>query len=80
LKLFAEKLTPQRVKKAALITSCLSKQQKQDEIREILINNKVEVVPEEFLCRGVLFGLGHPKRDDIKAAVSFAEHLISEHT
>jgi hypothetical protein len=28
----------------------------------------------------MFFGLGHPNRDVIKAAVSFAEHLISEHT
>lgn len=80
LKAFAEQLTPQKVKKAILITSCLSKQQKQDEIREILINNKVELVPEEFLCRGMFFGLGYPKKEDIDAAVAFAQRLVSENS
>jgi hypothetical protein len=58
----------------------VSRQQKQDEIREILINNKVEVVPEDFLCRGMFFGLGYLKKEDIDAAVAFAQRPVSENS
>ncbi len=64
----------------ALITSCLSKKQRQDMIRDILIGNKIEVVAEEFICRGNLLfiGFGHPNKDDINDAISFAQKVISE--
>jgi hypothetical protein len=45
-----------------------------------LINNKVEVVPEDFLCRGMFFGLGYLKKEDIDAAVAFAQRPVSENS
>lgn len=80
LKEFVEGIKENNVHKVALITSCLSKKQRQDMIRDILIRNKIEVVAEEFICRGKLLfiGFGHPNKDDINAAISFAKKVISE--
>ena len=82
LKAFVEDIKKNHVNKVALITSCLSKKQRQNMIRDILIRNKIEVVPEEFICRGNLLfiGFGHPNKDDINAAICFAQKVISENT
>jgi hypothetical protein len=66
----------------ALITSCLSRILRQSMIREILARKGIDVAPDEFICRGSLlfFGLGHPSKEEIDAAISFARKAIAENT
>ena len=75
LKSYAESISKQQVRKVLLITSCVSKRQKQEMIRQILVKNGVEVVSDEFICQGnfLFFGIGHPNSEEIKAAGSFVK-------
>lgn len=68
------------VKKAALITSCVSKKHKQDMVRELLVNKQIEVVADEFLCRGsfLFIGLGHPDESDLNQAVAYAAKIAAD--
>ena len=80
LKAYAEGLSRSSVKKAALITSCLNRIHRQSMIREILTRKGIDVAPDEFVCRGsfLFFGLGHPSKEEIDAAVSFAKRAAAE--
>lgn len=68
------------VRKAALLTSCAGKTQKQDQIRSILTRKQIKVVPDEFLCQGgfLFFGFKHPDQEDLNKAVAFAENVLSD--
>jgi len=68
------------VEKAALITSCVSKKQKQDMIRKLLESNQVAVVADEFVCRGsfLFIGLGHPNKSDLNNAIAYAAKVVAE--
>lgn len=82
LKAYAEGLSKSSVKKAALITSCLNRIHRQSMIREILTRKGIDVAPDEFVCKGsfLFFGLGHPSKEEIDAAISFARRAIAENT
>ena len=82
LRAYAEGLSKRSVKKAALITSCLNRIHRQGMIREILTRKGIDVAPDEFVCRGsfLFFGLGHPSKEEIDAAISFARKAIAENT
>ncbi len=77
---FAQGISKSSVKKAALITSCLSNRQGQDIVRNVLIKNGIEVAAEEFICRGRLLFIGfpHPDKADISAAISFAKKITQK--
>ncbi len=66
------------VKKVALVTSCVSKKAKQEEVRKILNEKNIEVIDDEFVCQGSLlfFGLMHPNKLDLENAVSYAKRLV----
>jgi hypothetical protein len=74
---YVKKLNKSIIKKAVLITCCVGKSAKQTEIREILQRKGIEVLPEEYICRGsfLLAGLGHPDKKEIEDAVSFAKKV-----
>lgn len=76
---FIENLDNNVVQKAALVTSCVSKNSKQDDVRSLLNDKKIIVVNDELICQGsfLLFGLGHPNKTDISSAVSFSKQIIS---
>ncbi len=61
------------IKNAALITSCASKMHRQKEVRKILESKGINIL-DEFICQGnfLLFGLGHPNKNDIDSASNFA--------
>jgi flavodoxin len=67
------------VKKAVLITSCASNRIKQTAVREALTKNGIDVLPDEYLCKGnfLFMRLGHPNKADIENAVSFAKKVVS---
>lgn len=64
------------VKETVLITSCVSKKIRQEEARRILIEKKIAVREDEFVCQGsfLFFGINHPNAADINDAVSFAKN------
>ena len=66
------------VKKAALVTSCVSKKTKQNLVKELLVKNNIEVLTNEFICQGnfLFIGLGHPNKTDIDNAVSYAKREV----
>ena len=74
---FSKNLDSQRVKKAVLITSSVSKKKGQDSIRKILVDKGIEVM-DEFFCYGsfLFFKFGHPNKDEIQQAVNFALKVI----
>lgn len=65
-----------KVKKAALITSCCSKKTTQNKVRQILMEQGIEVM-NEFICQGsfLFFGFGHPNKKDVEDAVEFAKRV-----
>lgn len=73
-----ENIDPKMVKKTALVTSCASKRMKQDKVRKALEKNNIEVLPDEFICRGnfLFLGMGHPNQADLDNAVAFASNVI----
>ena len=74
---FVETLKVEDVKKVALITSCCGGVTPQKEVRTILNKNNIEVIDNEYICRGnfLFFGMGHPNKKEIEAAVNFAKSL-----
>lgn len=76
---FVNMLNPGKVKKVALITSCVSKKIYQEDVRKQLKENGVKVV-DEFMCQGSFrcFGLGHPNMKEIEEAVTFAKNTIAK--
>ena len=80
MRAYVETLSPASVKKAALITSCLSNKQAQNDIRFLLKKRNIKTAAEEFICRGKLLfiGLGHPNKTDISNAVAFAKKVAAK--
>jgi len=74
---FVRRIDSTMVKKAALVTSCASKKQKQDAVRAELAKNNIEVTPDEFVCGGsfLFLRMGHPDKRDIANAVAYATNL-----
>lgn len=66
------------VKKAALITSSVSDKKGQDEVRFILKSNGIEVIEQEYRCRGnfLFIKMGHPNKKEIAGAVEFAKNIL----
>jgi len=75
---YVKGIGPDKAKKAALVTSCCGGKAKQDKVRELLANNGVEVIADEFVCRGnfLVVGLGHPDKNEIAAAAAFAKKIV----
>ncbi len=76
---FVQNLTSEQIKKVALITSS-TKVVPQKTIRDALVSKGIEVLKEEYLCKGgfLFFALSHPNKDEINGAVKFAEKLLKE--
>ncbi len=74
---YVKNLQQNSIKKAVIITSCLSKRQKQDEIRHILASKGIEVI-DEFICRGgfLFLFMRHPNKNDIENILSFSSNII----
>lgn len=77
---YVKGISPDKAKKAALVTSSCGGKTKQVKVRELLANNGVEVIAEEFICRGnfLVVGMGHPDKNEISAAAAFAQKIFSE--
>lgn len=76
---FVKSLDVNRIKRAALVTSCASKKQGQDSIRKLLQGKGIEVLGE-MICQGsfLFIGFGHPNKKDIQEAVDFAIRLSGQ--
>ena len=74
---YVQKLDSSMVKRVVLVTSCASRRNKQDMIRNVLLRNGIQVAPDEFICRGnfLFLGAGHPNRRDIDDAISFVRKV-----
>lgn len=75
---YIKTLNPDKAKKAVLITSSASDKKGQNDVREVLLSNNIEVVPEECRLRGnfLFIKLGHPNKTEIAEAISFAKKYI----
>lgn len=76
---FTQSLSSKQVKKVALITSS-TRVVPQKTIRDALALNGIEVLKDEYLCKGgfLFMAFSHPNKDEINGAVRFAEKLIKE--
>lgn len=74
---YAKKLHSSMVKRAALSTSCTGGIQRQHMVRQALTANGIQVLADEFACRGsfLIFGLGHPSKIDVDNAVRFTRSI-----
>lgn len=74
-----EKLGPGQVKRAALITSSMSRGY-QAAVREALTKKGVKVDGDEYTCKGsfLFFGLGHPDATEIEGAIAFAKKAAAQ--
>lgn len=72
-----KELDAAKVKKAVLVTSCVSKRMKQDQARQALQQKGIEVVTDEYVCQGsfLFIGMGHPNQAELDEAVSFAKKI-----
>lgn len=73
---YVNNLDGQKIKRAALVTSCVSKKKGQDSIRVLLTEKGIEVV-DEIICQGsfLFMGFGHPNKVDVNEVVHFAKSL-----
>ncbi len=74
---FGAKIKPVNAQKVILITSCSSKKDTMSKLIATLKNNYIEIlgdyiVPGAFL----LVNFGHPNKDDINKAVSYARKTV----
>ncbi|MEL7609722.1 MAG: flavodoxin domain-containing protein [Bacillota bacterium] len=76
---FAGNLDSVDVKRAALVTSCLSKRQYQDSVRKLLGSKGIAVI-DEMLCQGsfLFFGFGHPDKAELEQAKRYAKGLAEK--
>ncbi|MCL2586999.1 MAG: hypothetical protein FWE31_02035 [Firmicutes bacterium] len=74
---YIKTLTVEQVRKVALVTSSVRDKTGQDEVRSVLESNGVEVVNDEYRCRGnfLFFKMGHPNKKEIEEAVKFAKNI-----
>lgn len=83
---YIEALRPENVKRAVLVTSCATGTTQQNKLRGILFKNGIEVLPNEFICKGgfFIFRFTRPNNKDIEQAVEFAKKTVAtihpEHT
>lgn len=75
---YMKTLTSATVKKAVLITSSVADKKGQDEVRQILVSNGIDVAEEEYRCRGgfLFMKIGHPDKKEIAGAVEFARKFL----
>lgn len=76
---FVDRLDPALVKKAALVTSSAGGSRGQDKVRAILERNGIEVLKDEFKCRGnfLLISLRHPSQKEVDGAAAFAVRVTA---
>ncbi len=76
---FAKGLSATQVRKVALVTSSM-RMTAQGSLRKTLIEAGVEVIEEEYLCKGsfIVVGLGHPNRLEIDGAAAFASRILKK--
>ena len=76
---FADRLDPALVKKAVLVTSSAGGSRGQDQVRAILERNGIEVLKDEYKCRGnfLLISLRHPSQKEIDGAAAFAVRVTA---
>jgi len=74
---YVKALKPENVAKAVLITSSMMDKTGQDEVRQILTDNGIEVLDEYRCCGNFLFlKMGHPNKKEINGAVEFARGFL----
>jgi flavodoxin len=68
------------VKKAAIVTSSGSGKTRQNKVREELTKNGVEMLSDEYTCKGrfLFFDLGRPNQSDIDGSVAFAKKVVGD--
>lgn len=76
---FVQNLSSKQVKRVVLVTSS-TKVVPQKTIRDALTLNGIEVVKEEYLCKGSFLFMAflHPNKQEIKGAVEFAEKQLKD--
>lgn len=69
------------LKHAVLVTSCASGKQRQNAVRRILEEKRIEVL-DEFVCKGaILFvSFNHPNSKDLEKATDFALKIVNAKT
>jgi len=69
-----------QVRHAVIMTSSCGKESKQDDLREIIATNGIELEPEEFSCRGSFLWINrkHPNEEDLENAQDFVHRKIEE--
>ncbi|MDR1673854.1 MAG: hypothetical protein LBR54_00155 [Oscillospiraceae bacterium] len=75
---YAKTLSPDKVKRAVLMTSSCFGKSGQDEIRKILTDIGIKADEEEYRCFGgfLFVKIGHPNKTEIDGAVKFAKSAL----
>lgn len=76
---YVKKISSDKVKNVALVTSCASKESTQKGLKNILQGNGINVIENEFVCQGsfmFFFGFGHPNKEDINNAIDYSKKVV----
>lgn len=78
---YLQKITPKAFGRVVLISSS-ARGLAQGDLRRVLEEAGFTVEKEEFLCRGgfLFMSIGHPDRQEIAAAINFAEMQLKKQT
>lgn len=76
---FVKQLERNQVEKVILITSCASKTQGQQKLKDILAEKQIKVLDEKIYQGSfLLWKIGHPNRQDINEAIEYSKRIKQE--
>lgn len=75
---YCKEMEAPTLKHIALVTSCASGKQRQDAVRRIFEEKRIEVI-DEFVCKGAFLfvSINRPNSKDLKEATDFALGIAS---
>jgi flavodoxin len=75
---YIQEMEVPELKHTVLVTSCASGKQRQDAVRRILEEKRIEII-DEFVCKGAFLfvSINHPNSKDLKDATDFALGIAS---
>ncbi len=77
---FLQSLTPEKVKRAVLFTTCIKDAKALGLMKELLQKQGVAVDSESFTCKGkfLFLNLGHPNKAELAEAQAFAKEIVGK--
>ncbi len=76
---YCKNIDSNMVKKAALVTSCCSKDTSKNILKQTLEEKGIEIIDDEFVCQGgfLFVGFTHPNKKDFDDVIEYSKKIVS---